>query len=75
LTDPDLYVAAAEAIGESHRGLARRILDVDERTGRRWRAGEQAMSGPARQLCRALIAHPEIARELAGRVGADHPTR
>ena len=65
MTDPDLYVAAAEATGESHRGLARRLLDVDERTGRRWRAGESPMHPAARQLCRVLVAHPEIAPEIA----------
>jgi hypothetical protein len=63
-SDSDLYRAAAEATGESHRGLARRVLRVDERTGRRWLAGESPMHPSARQLCRLLIAHPRLAREL-----------
>ena len=65
MTDADLYAAAAEALGESHRGLARRVLLVDERTGRRWLAGESPMHPSARQLLRLLVAHPKLARELA----------
>lgn len=64
MTDADLYVAAAEAIGESHRRLALRVLGVDERTGRRWRAGESPMPEPVRRLLLLLIRHPKLAREL-----------
>ena len=65
MTDADLYVAAAEAIGESHRGLALRVLGVNERTGRRWRAGDSPIDEPVRRLLLVLIRHPEIAREIA----------
>ena len=65
MTDPDLYVAAAEATGESHRGLALRVLGVDERTGRRWRSGESPIPEPVRRLLCVLIRYPTIARELS----------
>lgn len=60
-----LVVAAMQAAGyDSARGFALEVLDVDERTLRRWLASERGMSGTTKQLCRAIIAHPEIVASI-----------
>jgi DNA-binding transcriptional regulator YiaG len=58
-TDPRALIRAAmAATGLSARSLAR-VLAVNERTVRRWLAGED-MPGPAVQLCRALAHDPSL---------------
>lgn len=64
-TDRDLIHAAMESTGLSARALSR-VLDCDERTIRRWLAGDRAMPGPARQLCRALATDPSLVLALTG---------
>ena len=64
--DRALIEATCDATGLSQVALAR-VLGVDPSGLRRWiTAGKshRAMSGPARQLCRALLAHPRLWREL-----------
>jgi DNA-binding transcriptional regulator YiaG len=63
IADRDLIHAAMESTGLSARALAR-ALEVDERTVRRWIAGDREMPGPARQLCRVLVADPSVALGL-----------
>lgn len=63
MTDRDLIHAAMESTGLSARALSR-VLDVDERTVRRWLAGDRPMPGPARQLCRALATEPSLTLAL-----------
>jgi DNA-binding transcriptional regulator YiaG len=52
-----------EATGLSARSLAR-VLDVDERTVRRWLAGDREIPGPALQLLRLLTAKPKLVAVL-----------
>lgn len=61
--DSDVVIAALDATGVSARGLARTIL-VDERTMRRWIAGDSPVPGPALVLFRILTKHPELLREI-----------
>lgn len=55
---PVLIRNAMSATGLSARRLARTI-GVDERTMRRWQAGDAPLPGPAVALLRILIAIPE----------------
>lgn len=43
----------------SARAFAR-ALAVDERTVRRWQAGDRDVPGPVVQLCRLLISDPQL---------------
>jgi hypothetical protein len=64
-SDPDLLRAAIEAAGLPARRFAVEVLDVDERTVRRWLADEREMPGPVRRICRAVVRRPRLAMELA----------
>ena len=63
-SDPDLLRSAIEASGLAARRFAVEVLDVDERTVRRWLAGERELAGPVRVICRAIIADPSVAEIL-----------
>lgn len=63
MTDRDLIQAAMASTGLSARALSH-VLDCDERTIRRWLAGERPMPGPARQLLRILALEPALALAL-----------
>lgn len=52
--------AAMEATGLSARGLSR-VIGVDERTMRRWQAGDREMPEPVVRLLRLLTVSPENA--------------
>lgn len=58
-----LLEAAKASTGLSLRALSH-VLGVNERTARRWLAGDRAMPGPARQLCRALATDPSLVLAL-----------
>lgn len=64
MLDADLLRDAIAASGLSARGFAA-LLDVDERTVRRWLAGERSVPGTVGVVCRAVIADPRIAHALA----------
>lgn len=64
-SNPDLLRAAIEASGLSARRFAVEVLGVDERTVRRWIAGDREMPGPAVQLCRLVVADPDLVSSLA----------
>lgn len=55
---------AIAASGLSARSFAA-FLEVDERTVRRWIAGEREVPGPVRVICRAIIRDPAIVAALA----------
>lgn len=57
--------AAIDASGLSARRFAVRALGVDERTVRRWLAGDAEIPAPAARLCRLLAADPELVEWLA----------
>ena len=63
--NPDLLRSAIEASGLSARRFAVELLAVDERTVRRWLAGDRDMPGPAVQLCRLVVADPDVVSSLA----------
>jgi len=63
MTRVDVLLDAMEATGYSARRFAR-VLDVDERTVRRWLAGDRGVPGPVRQFCRALLLAPGLAAAL-----------
>lgn len=50
---------AIAASGLSARSFAA-IIAVDERTVRRWIAGERDVPGPVRVICRAILDNPGI---------------
>jgi hypothetical protein len=51
---PQEYEDALQKLGiDSHEAAA--LLDVDERTSRRWIAGERGVPGPTRQFLRYLL--------------------
>lgn len=70
MNDPDLLIAAAAAAGydgtrqQGLRSFAEEVLNVDERNARRWRSGERELQGTVRVVCAAIVARPELAREL-----------
>ena len=66
MSDPELLTRAIEASGHSARNFAIAVLDVDERTVRRWLAGDRALPGPVKVICAAILAEPSVAGILAG---------
>lgn len=67
LDGADLLNAAIEASKMSSRKFARDVLDVDERTVRRWKAGEylEGFRGTPRIVCAAIVARPYLAKLFA----------
>lgn len=65
MSDADLLAKAVEASGFSARRFAVEVLAVDERTVRRWLAGERGMPGTVRVVCRAIVAEPAVAAILS----------
>lgn len=63
MTIAALVAQTMKATGLSARALAR-ILEIDERTMRRWQSGHREMPGPARQLCRLLVNDPALVKTL-----------
>lgn len=49
----------------SDRAFARRVLNVDERTVRRWLASERRVPGAVMAISQAIVDHPVIARAMA----------
>jgi len=66
MTDIELLERAIEASGLSARRFAVRVLDVDERTVRRWEGNERAIPGPVLQLCRLVIENPRLVLATLG---------
>lgn len=68
LDGAELLNAAIEAAKMSSRKFARDVLDVDERTVRRWKAGEylEGFRGTPRILCAAIVKRPHLAKFFAG---------
>lgn len=62
----DLLRQALQRTGLSARAFSH-VLSVDERTVRRWIAADRPMPGPVIQLCRLLIANPELVARLVRR--------
>lgn len=65
MRDTELLAAAIEASGLSARRFAVEVLDVDERTVRRWLAGDRALQGTVRLVCRLVLLRPDIAATLS----------
>lgn len=67
LDGAELLNAAIEASGMSGRKFCRDVLDVDERTGRRWKAGEylDGFKSTPRILCAAIVKRPHLAKLFA----------
>lgn len=63
-TPLEILEAAITASGFSARAFARKVLDVDERTVRRWLAGE-TFGGTPLVVCLAIIERPSTARVMA----------
>lgn len=51
----ELLNRAIEKSGLSNRRFAVDELDVDERTLRRWIAGQRALPGPAKKVCQRIL--------------------
>ena len=64
-TGSALVETAIAAAKMSARSFARKVLDVDERTVRRYLSGDIEPLGPTRAICLAVIERPSIARHLA----------
>lgn len=65
MSGSQLAESAAAAAKMSARAFARKVLDVDERTFRRYLSGEIELLGSPRVICLAVIDRPSIARHLA----------
>ena len=61
MTDP--LRDAIEATTQSARAFAA-LIGSDERTVRRWLAGDRAIPGPVLTLCRLLMLRPSLVRLL-----------
>lgn len=70
--DIELLTAAIEASGLSARRFAMEVLGVDERSVRRWLAGDRELQATARVVCRAILARPKLAEELSSVTLAIH---
>lgn len=57
----DLLNAAIAASGLSARGFAVGVLAVDERTVRRWIAGDRGVPGTVLVVCQAIVDDPRLA--------------
>jgi len=64
-TDAQLLRAAIDASGHSARGFALNVLDVNERTVRRWLTGERDLDTTVRVVCAAIVDDPPLADRLA----------
>jgi DNA-binding transcriptional regulator YiaG len=60
----DVLDVAIAASGLSARSFAA-LLQVDERTVRRWKAEEREIPGPVIVICAAIIRDPRIVAALA----------
>lgn len=60
----DLLDIAIAASGLSARAFAA-LIEVDERTVRRWKADEREIPGPVIVICRAILRNPAIVAALA----------
>lgn len=60
----DVLREAIPASGLSARQFAQ-LLDVDERTVRRWLAGDREIPGPVRVICEAILRDPATVASLA----------
>lgn len=60
----EIVASAIAASGLSARSFAA-FLEVDERTVRRWLAGERDVPGPVRVICRAIVADPSVVAAIA----------
>lgn len=64
MTNAEIAELAIKLSGFSAQAFARKVIDVDDRTVRRWLAGE-TFGGTPLLLCLAIIRRPELAKELA----------
>ena len=62
MSDPDLILAAVELSGLSARQFAERVLSRDERTVRRWSAGQIPIPPIAREWLERWIALSDTRR-------------
>lgn len=64
MTPPETLRQAIAVSGLSARSFAA-LLEVDERTVRKWLAGDRGLHGPALVICRAIIRDPRVVAMLA----------
>lgn len=65
MSPAQLLDAAQAAAGyDSPTAFAREVLDVTPRAVQHWRTGAREFTGPAAQLCRAVIARPSIVKAI-----------
>jgi hypothetical protein len=60
MTDPDLLAAAIKASGLSARKFAELVLVRDERTVRRWLAGDSPIPKVVREMLQAHVARSPL---------------
>lgn len=70
MTTRQILETAIEVSGFSNRAFTRHVLNVHERTGRRWNSGESPFEGTPLALCLAIIERPALAQEIHDRVAA-----
>lgn len=72
MSEATLLRNAIALSGLSARSFAA-LLEVDERTVRRWIGEEREVPGPVRVLCRAIIRDPAIVATLTPEPRPDDP--
>lgn len=77
LDGAELILAAIEASKMSARKFATDVLDVDERTLRRWKAGEylDGFNSTPRVICLAIVDRPYLAKHFARCLAASRSAR
>lgn len=65
MTDTAILAAAIEATGLSARRFAVEVLGVDERTVRRWTAGDRSVPPTVVRVCALIVREPAVADRLA----------
>ena len=63
--DVERLTDAIALSGMSARVFAAGVLGVDERTVRRWIAGEREIPGPVRVICEFIRRHPHLMPHFA----------
>lgn len=65
MPDNELLALAIMSSGLASRRFAAEVLGIDERNVRRALTGEYQLHPTARIVCKAIVARPKLARELA----------
>ena len=75
MSDPTLLRAAIEATGLPDCRFAAEVMNVNDRSVRRWLKGDRAFDGPAAVICKVIESDPSTVPAFRAAVSAlRHPS-